>query len=258
MPIRLKQLNILWRLGITALLAVFAIGLAAATAHLWYKYENRDERPGLTIDDVKAQYAGLKAPSALLASIQVNHPPELKQPQRDALIKWLTSAKIAEQYDSTDFGPESPSEIIAGNCLSCHGRAAKGDTQPIGKPLALDYWDDVKKVAISRQINPAPTNIKANSTHAHAPSMATMSVALALLLAMTRWWRVLTGLLVAATGVGLLADIAGWWLASESANFAYMIVAGGATYSIATALQLLLIFADLWLPGGRGEPNTTR
>ena len=253
MPTRLKQLNILWRLGITAVLAVFAIGLAAATAHLWYKYENRDERPGLTIDDVKAQYSGINTPSALLASLQANHPAELKAPQREELIKWLTGPKVAEQYDSTEFGPQSPYEIIASNCLSCHSRSAKGGTQPLSKPINLDYWDDVKKLAISRQINPAPVNIKANSTHAHAPSMATMTVAIALLLLMTRWWRLLTGLLVAAAGIGLLADIGGWWLAADNANFAYMIVAGGATYMLSTGVQLLLILVDLWLPGGRGD-----
>ena len=251
MKFRLKQLGFFWRLGLSALILVFFIGFSASAAHMWFKYENRDERPGLTLDDVKAQYAGLEAPSPLLTSLKSGHPETLKQPDRDSLIKWLTGDKVAENYDSIDLGT-SPSEIINASCLNCHGRKAT-TTDPKAKAISLDYWDDVKKIAVSRKINAAPINIKANSTHAHAPSMATMSVAIGILALCTRWWRWLNGLIFALIGIGLLTDISSWWLSEYSDRWALAIVVGGMVYNVGTVLQLLMILADLWLPGGKGE-----
>lgn len=251
MKFRLKQLGFFWRLGLSALILVFFIGFSASGAHMWFKYENRDERPGLTLDDVKAQYAGLEAPSVLLTSLKSGHPETLKQPDRESLIKWLTGDRVAENYDSIDLGT-SPSEIIGASCLSCHGRKA-ASADPKAKAVVLDYWDDVKKIAVSRKINAAPIKIKANSTHVHAPSMATMSVAIGILAVCTRWWRWLNGLIFAFIGIGLLTDISAWWLTEYSDRWAIAIVVGGMVYNVGTVLQLLMILADLWLPGGKGE-----
>jgi len=244
----LREQTLLTRLGLTCLVAVFGIGLAAAGAHMWFKYQNRDERPGLTIDDVKAQYSGLHAPSPLLTSLQSGHPESLAADDRATLTAWLSGTRIAEDYESLDLGASSPAEIIATSCLACH---AGQSTAPRNALPALNTAELVKKQAVTRKINPAPVNVKANSTHAHAPAMATMSVAIAALLLLTRTSRGFAGLLIAATGFGLLADIAGWWLSEYSDRWAYVIVAGGLAYNLATAFSLLLIFADLWRPGRR-------
>jgi len=251
MKFRLKQLGFFWRFGLSALVLVFFIGFSASALHMWFKYENRDERPGLTLDDIKAQYSGLEAPSLLLSSLRSGHPETLKQPDREALITWLSNDKVAENYDSIDSGI-SPSEIIGASCLNCHGRKAT-TADPKAKALVLDYWDDVKKVAVSRKINKAPTNIKANTTHVHAPAMATMSVAIGILAVCTRWWRWLSGLIFAVLSFGLLLDIGAWWLTEYSDRWALAIVVGGMMYNVGTTLQLLMILADLWLPGGRGK-----
>jgi len=254
MNFRLRQLGFLWRLGLSALILVFFIGFFASAAHMWFKYENRDERPGLTLDDVKAQYSGLETVSPLLTSLRGGHPETLKGPDRETLIKWLTGDKVAENYDSIDIGSAAPSEIIASSCLQCHSRKAT-TADPNAKAIVLDYADDIKKLSVTRKINAAPIKIKANSTHAHAPAMATMSVVIGLLVLCTRWWRWIGGLLMAAVGIGLLADIGSWWLSEYSDRWAIAIVVGGMVYNVATTLQLLLVLADLWLPGGRGEQS---
>lgn len=249
-PMRLKQLGLLWRFGLTCLLLVLSGGLIASAVHLVWHYENRDERPGLTVDDIKAQYAGLNAPAPMLVSLNQGHPETLKPADREALVKWLKTDKVAEMYDSLDLGTASPSEIIAASCLQCHSRKATG-ADAKARALVLDYYDDVKKVAFGRTINPTPNKIKVISTHTHAPAMAGISFTLAILLAFTRWPRFLAGFLLSVAGLGLAVDIACWWLAPYNPNLAYAIVGGGIAYNAATGLQILLTFADLWLPGGR-------
>jgi hypothetical protein len=215
--------------------------------HLYWHYENRDERPGLTADDITSAYHGLNAPAPLLTALQRGHPDPLAQPQREALIKWLKGSRISEDYDSLDLGAAAPAEIIASSCLQCHSRNSTS-TDAKAKAVPLDYFDDVKKVAFSRQINPVPVKVIAVSMHTHALSLGMLSIVLAALSLGTRLPRLLMNGLVMLTGLALAADIASWWLARASAAFVTLIIGAGGIYNICTILLILLILIDLWLP----------
>lgn len=248
---RLRNTGFGWRLGLSGLVLVFFIGLAASLAHLMWHYEKRDDVPGLTRDDIVAAYAGLDAPSPLLSALKAGHPQDAKllaKDQQEALIKWLSGDRIRENFDNIDFAPASPQEIMAQSCVQCHGRAVAAEK---GKNLVLDGWQSLDKIAFSRKVERTPDKVKVISTHAHALSMATMSVAILGMAFFTRWPRGLLGLLAALSGLGLLADIASWWLASRHETFVNTILAGGATYAAATGLLLLLILVDLWWPKPR-------
>src|SRR6185369_12320535 len=123
--------------------------------------------------------------------------------------------------------------------------------------LPLEFWDDVKKVAFARKIEPVPLKIVAMSTHAHALSLGTLSLvvtALALgtrLASGTRRARGFVGGMVAVTGVALLFDLGSWWLARSSDLFVYLIAGSGTVYSVGTGLLIGLILVDLWWPKKR-------
>lgn len=238
------------RLGLTGLMAVLLMGLVASAAHLFWHYEKRDEQPGLTVDDVRSAYRGINSPSRLHESLMSGHPEQLPKDSRQTLIKWLEGSKVAEDYDSLDLGASAPGELIAKNCVSCHSRKAE-KADPRARALPLEFWDDVKKVAFARKIEPVPVKIVAMSTHAHALSLATLSIVVSLLACATRLPRGLISLLIGLTGLALMFDIASWWLAREADVFVYLIVGAGAVYNAGTALLILLITLDLWLPSKR-------
>ncbi len=241
----LRSLPFLARTGLSALLLTVLIGLAASLAHLYFHDRNRDESPELSTDDIRAAYRGLDRPAPLLTSLERGHPDALKPDQRDTLLKWLRSGRIAEDYDSIDLGPASPNEIIAASCVTCHSPKS---SNPIGASIRLDSLEAITKLAHPKRVNAAPVNIIAMSTHAHALSLATLGIALCALLWFTRVPRPLASLLIALNGLGLFADIACWWLARSSEAAIYGILLGGAAFSISTALITLLILADLWWP----------
>jgi hypothetical protein len=113
----------------------------------------------------------------------------------------------------------------------------------------LEYWEDVSKVAFSREVAPVPVEILAASTHTHALTLAAMSVVIGLLWLATRWPAAIKNGLFAVTALALLADLACWWLARDNAGLVVLIVIAGTVYAAATTLALLGILADLWLPG---------
>ncbi|MFI4898712.1 MAG: hypothetical protein ACIARR_12925 [Phycisphaerales bacterium JB059] len=246
---RLKDLGLFFRLGITCLVVTLLGGYVVSGIHLQAHYDNRDERPGFTLDDDRAAYHGISAPSPLRSALQDGHPEQLGEADRAALLAWLDSGNLSRDYDNLDLGDEAPAEIIAVSCLDCHARGA----EDAGSAIPLEYWDDVRPLAFSTEIQPTPDEIIAISQHTHAPTMAMVLLIVGFLGAMTRWPRSLTGLLVLLGGAGLLIDMAGWWLAKDHDAWVYAIVGGGLAQGGSVLLLGLLSLIDMWLPGGRSR-----
>ncbi|MEM8757588.1 MAG: hypothetical protein AAGF47_07380 [Planctomycetota bacterium] len=249
---RLRELGVLARLGIAGLVVTMLGGTAASGVYLWMHHGDRDEQPGLTIEDIKAHYHGIVSESALRRSLESGHPETLEDRERQLLIEWLGGdpATLSQRYDDLDLGIDAPAEIIAISCLDCHARSATGqvDGMDVYPELPLEYWDDVYDLAVSRNINPVDTEILAASTHTHALGMASMGIAIAVLALLTMWPRPLISITLCATGVGLVADIGGWWLTRENASLATLVVAGGGLFSSGMTVLSLLILADLCMP----------
>ena len=259
---QLRDLPFGARLGVSALLLVIAGGIAASLSHVHSHYQNRDESPGLTLDDLEGAYHGLDRPSQLLTAIERGHPEGLEAAAKKTFTDWLNGDRIVESYDDFDLGDYAPAELIAVYCLDCHSRKSElGDG--IGERIPLDYFDDVKALAFSKRVEPTPPDVLAASTHAHALALASLSLVLALLACMTAWPRRIVSIAIGAIGVALLLDIGGWWLARELPAATGLVVGAGAVYNGGTGLLLIGILIDLWRPRpletrrGGGSPMET-
>lgn len=250
----LRNLPILAKLGVAGLVLVFFMGLAASAMHIREHYQNRDERPGLTRDDITAAYAGLTAVSPILKAVQGDHPKTnvgdmvIKPEARATIEKWLGGEKVAENYDNIDFADPTPRDVLAAACVTCH--STKADAGKAGKATSrpLETWEQVKPLAFTRRIERTSDRVKTISTHTHALALGTMGVALLVLTMLSTWPRWLTGILIAAMGLGLCADISGWWLTNWYPGAVNLILGGGAAFNGASVLLLLLALFELLKP----------
>jgi len=249
----LRSLPYSFRLGIAALVLTLLGGYIVSGLHLRWHYDNRDETPGLTINDIVGAYHGVQTPSPLITALESGHPETIEDFERTALLDWLAGDRVSQQYDNLDLGDEAPSEIIAMSCLDCHTRGSTGEGTYAQIPL--EYWDDIEKIAVSKDIQPAGPKIVATSQHAHAPTMAMVMILLGMLGIMTRFSGRLIGFLVFISAIGLLVDMAGWWITRDYAWFAYGIVIGGAAYAIGTSLVGVLVMLDCVLPGEKSAQS---
>jgi hypothetical protein len=231
-------------------------GFAAAAGYMVDHHSNRDGREGLSYDDIQGVYSGVRSVAPLRVALEADHPKEiegakaLEAAPKKVLLEWLDSGKLSQQYDNLDLGMNAPAEILAVNCVNCHARSS-GYKKAAAIPL--EYWDDVERLSISREISPMDGSILLATTHTHALALATTALLLVLLLAQTRFHGGWTGLIGFVAALGLAIDISGWWLARESAAFVPMILGGGALFGIGSALMMLTIFADVWLPRRSGR-----
>jgi hypothetical protein len=266
---RLRRLSIPSRIAVACLALALAIGLAASLVHVANHHGGKDETAGLSLTDLEGAYHGVDQPSRLARSLDSDHVREHVPDPRElgALRDWLAGARVNQDYDDEDrLGELAPALILERRCTSCHSRSptdaagARGTAQS----LPLDSWGDVAKVAFERKLEKVPADILTLSTHVHATTLPLLALGCALLCFATSWPRGLVRWLVAIGALGLLVDLAAWWLARPDFLAAVLpfgrrifvpaIAAGGAAFAIALALQLALILVDVCLPPPR-EPS---
>lgn len=251
--LRLRDFPIGVRFGLTLLCVVIVGGSAVSGLYLKTLQDNRDESPGFTLDDIRAQYHGIKTEAPLLTALNRGHPEDLPDAQRKALTAWLEGDNLKQNYDNFDLGENMPEEIISTSCVSCHDAGATGpDAYP---QIPLRYFDDVIAVSQSREVNPVDKTVLMASLHAHSLALGTLCIVTVLLLTLTRAPRFLVGLLATIIGIGLLADVGSWIPARSNEILIYAIAGGGFAFTSGITLSMLIVVVDMWLPRGRPAPE---
>lgn len=260
---KLRALPASVRLGLVCLCLVVLIGLGASATHLVWHYEKRDERAGMSYDDIAGAYHGVSTVAPLRRALERGHPDTLAKPRRDALLDWLlgkadaagkrpgVNPRVSDEYDNPDLGDMAPAEIMSRSCAECHARSVAAKS-PIARTIPLDTWDDIRSISISRDVKPTDPKKLVISIHAHALSLGCLSLVLSLLLWWTRWPRGVVGGAIFLSSVGLLVDFACQILARQSAPLVAGIIVGGTVYSGLSVLMVLATIADLLLPKPRG------
>lgn len=255
MLFRLRNLPVGTKLGILCALVVLFGGYeVAAIKHLIEHHSPRDGVEGFSIDDVEGVYHGLNNPPRMLTILEQNHAPDMADDDRTILLDWLRSTNIPANYDNLDFAAFTPDEIIAANCLDCHGRTTAADQ---GEGIALTTWSEIQRFSFPVVVNPADEAIMLASMHAHAPVMAVITIVVALLACMSGWapgW--LRGSLILLAGAALLVDLASWFPARSNQSFSYAIMYGGIIHSAAMGLLMAIVAIELLLPRRRSPTES--
>lgn len=250
---RLRSLGWFARLGLAAMVLTLLGGSAASGFYLYLKYEKRDERPGLTLDDIRGHYHGIRSEAPMIRALSDgSHDQWIDEAIRKDLLDWLSLDNPLGEYENIDLYVDSPRFMLEDSCLSCHSPTATGDNA--APEISLINLEQVAANSQSREILPVNMTILAASTHTHALSLAVLAMVMAGLFIATSWPRFLTGPIVALTGLALLADIGSWWLTRDNIAFAPVIAIAGTIFNGGVGLMGVMILLDLCLPRIKPAP----
>ena len=255
---QLRSLPTSIRLSLSFLVLTLIGGYAASGAHMHEHHENRDEREGLSMVDLEGAYHGVTSISPLTIALESGHPSELEGQSApepyvtEALLNWLKGdpKQIVPNWDNLDLGDLVPADLLDASCVTCHSRTA---SEEVRAEPPLEYIDDIRAVAFSREISPADMKILIASTHTHAIALGTVTLIVIAMMLFTRCSSRTKGWLSLAASGGLLLDLAAWWLARESSAWVMAVIAGGTAHALGIVLMCLLILMDLWKPMGTSD-----
>lgn len=250
---RLRDLPVAGRLSLTFLMFVLLGGYATSLLHMREHHQNRDEVEGLSLTDLRSAYHGALIISPLITALKGGHPGELQGAAapnagiRATLLAWLEGDAnlILPNWDNLDLGDDVPADLLDMSCVGCHSRSAAEDLRA---DPPLEFLDDIRAVAFSREISPADTKILLASTHTHALALGVLTVVLCLLMYATAASERKKGLMCLLASGGLLVDLLAWWAARLAMSFVPLIIAGGVAHAVGVVLIILTVLVDLWRP----------
>jgi hypothetical protein len=133
------------------------------------------------------------------------------------------------------------------SCLDCHSQSATRGTEA-SRALSLEYWEDVRAVAFSVDIEPTPVELLITSTHTHALGLMPVGLLVIGLVVCSRWPGGIVSVLTVLIGLGLLVDIGGWWVSRAAVQGIWLVMIGGGMFVGGSLLGCAAVLLDLWWP----------
>jgi hypothetical protein len=281
--LRLARLSLPAKLLITLLLLIIGPGYLFSTANMYFKHQNADGVPGLTIDDLRAAFHGMTKTiqpedtvivnSSMLKEVRPGgemreHLEKGGEPAIRGLIKWLENAAKEDEFTKpglVDPGDPSAQAIIKAHCIECHNAnggdmeeipyAATATSDPEYKLVWVTAKPDIKRETAGIQtieIKPPSVARLVHVTHAHVMTVPMFTFVVGVLFLMTGIRQSIKLVLGPLPMLAVLLDISSWWIARYVEPFIYVIGAAGGLHGATYALQILCILGSLWF-GKRSE-----
>ena len=237
-PARLNELPVHMKILVTGFILVIGLGFISAYLYLYLHFEMADGKPGLDLDDIAAYFKDGRGPSRLERAVRGRMAGYFSE--RDEQRKVLEWARIPSDKRITKEREYPPiRDIIDMNCIVCHGRGAGSKFPP------LETYRDLV-AASTPGARPIGVYELAGTTHTHLIALGALVTAIGFVFSFTGVRPWLGALIVGLTYVGLLADVGGWWLATESVSGAHISAAGGSVMGTMLAVQMIWSLAVTW------------
>ena len=229
----LKKLPLGVRLGLTAFLLIAGIGYLLGFTNIYLTYSPNDQKPGLSVADVRLAFYGSREGTKLEKAIQ------------GAMRQYLASDADFEKIRQwiREGGKESGfvnvQPVLAASCDSCHSKASQ-----VGGVVTEDYaglsplFAQDTGMSISRLVQ---------ISHTHVLAALPLIFLLCFVFSFSRFPQAVKGVVIVFSLLAIPADIGSWWLAKLSAGMAPLVILGGVSLGLAFAALVLLSLYDIWV-----------
>jgi hypothetical protein len=256
------------KLMLTVFVAIIGFGYLVAAANIFERHQLADGKPGLTLNDIRSVYGGLRVPRSQAGEIPSRMLFMIRDQMRQyvesdsdfaVLEKWLKTGGPEKGLDEGEKG-KTPRRVLMRGCLRCHAQSS-GTEISKSSPFGPDEFE-VDYAKISKFTS--PTKDKAGGlvevppqytlprliliSHQHMLSIPVFTLMIGLLFMFTRVPGRLRAILGPIPSVAMLFDFGGWWLARLWPPAIYFIALAGLAFGLVLGFQILAVAFDLWWP----------
>lgn len=218
----------------TGYLLAIGLGLLSAGAQIMLTHGMADGKFGLSVDDIVYSYHGnhdgpnaSKLESKLFGSMKDNAPPEV----RLALLKWVNTGAPASEWES------SIKPLVVDNCGPCHAHM----------PGLTNITDKAGMDQVTKRDEGASFATLTRVSHIHLFGISFIFFFMGwIFIYATGFSNLVKSILIATPFAFLIVDVASWWLTKMNPNFAWLVIIGGFTYSMAATVMIFTSLYQMW------------
>ena len=215
------------KLLFTGYLLTIGFGLLMAGGQIMLTHGMADGKFGLSVDDIVYSYhgqPGTKLESKLNGSMKDMAPPEV----RLALIKWAHNGAPINEWETT-IKPH-----VVKYCSPCHSNM----------PGLVNISDKAVMDTMTKVDEGASVSTLTRVSHIHLFGISFIFFFVGWIFTYATGFSMMTkGILILTPFAFLILDVVSWWLTKLNPNFAWLVIIGGFTYSLASTV---MIFSSLY------------
>jgi len=223
----------------TGFLLAIGLGLLMAGAQIMLTHGMADGKFGLSVDDIIYSYHGnhegpdaTKLEAKLNGSMKNNAPPEVRM----AMIKWVHSGAPANEWETT-IKPQ-----VEKYCSPCHS----------SMPGLANISDKAVMDEMTKRDEGASVSTLTRVSHIHLFGISFIFFMVGWIFTYADGFsNLIKGILIFTPFAFLIVDVASWWLTKWNPGFAWLIIIGGFTYSIASTVMIFTSLYQLWFKNCR-------
>jgi hypothetical protein len=221
------------KIALTLVLAVAGIGYLLGFANIYLTYSPTDEKPGMSIEDIRIAFYGAREKTVLEGAIDGSMKEYFNSDaDYQATKEWLAAG-------ATEDGFARIKPIFDASCSTCHS----ADAEVAG--VVTETYQDVQ--AYLQQDTGKSVGRLVSLSHTHVLATLPVIFILILIFSFSRYAGWAKGLVMVYSLLSILADIGAWWLAKLAAWAAPLVILGGVSLAFAFALLIVLSFVDMWI-----------
>jgi hypothetical protein len=231
----LQKLSLPLKALFTGYLLAIGLGLLTAGVQIMLTHGMADGKFGLSVDDIIYSYHGnhdgpnaSKLESKLFGSMKDNAPPEVRM----ALLKWANAGAPSSEWES-NIKPK-----VEEYCGPCH--ANMPGLANITDKAVMDQMtkrDEGQSIATLTRVS-----------HIHLFGISFIFFFVGWIFShasgFSNWVK---SILIISPFAFLIVDVASWWLTKLNPNFAWFVIIGGFTYSLAATVMIFSSLFQMWL-----------
>lgn len=232
--VRLRAMPVLTKIIISLFLILTGFGYLLGFTNIYLTYSHVDEKPGLSLEDIKLTYYGVRNKTTFEKAIDGSMKQYFTDKKEYQVVKdWVLEGASEDTWNS------EIEAIVDASCSTCHSEAtALAD-------IVTEEYSDIEEL-LTQNSGKSWGRIVGVS-HTHLLATTPYIFLLVILLSLTSYPSILKNLVSIFAFSAVFLDIGSWFLAKLSPFFSIFVMIGGMSLGLAFGLLVILPLYDLWI-----------